>query len=308
MQNKREVNVEVLVGLFLFIALIVLGIFTIALGGNKLLQPHYDVEVIFGEIGGLQEGEGVYLRGKQIGYVKETILKQEQVDVTLSLDLLIEFHRGYRIEVMSTSMLGGKYIKIDPGKYESPVISMDEPLIGEMPVDVMAEFNTALHSLQTMMGAMGEGQGTLGKLLADDTLYQELVVLTENVNQISSKIAQGEGTMGRLVQDQSLYIQAEDVLAGVQSLLAHVESGEGLIGEFFTEDSDMLLELRQASVEINSAMRQLNSTNGTLGKLMRDPALYDEAAGLMKTARGTVDDLRESSPLRSFGSVVFGAF
>ena len=33
MQNKREVNVEVLVGLFLFVALIVLGIFTIVLGG-----------------------------------------------------------------------------------------------------------------------------------------------------------------------------------------------------------------------------------------------------------------------------------
>ena len=196
MQNKREVNVEVLVGLFLFVALIVLGIFTIVLGGNKLLQPHYDVEVVFSEIGGLQEGEGVYLRGKQIGYVKETILKQEQVDVTLSLDVPIEFHRGYRIEVMSASMLGGKYIKIDPGKYESPLISMDEPLLGELPVDVMAEFNTALHNLQTMMGAMGEGKGTLGSLLADDTLYKELVSLTENVNQISGKIALGEGTIG----------------------------------------------------------------------------------------------------------------
>ena len=308
MQNKREVNVEVLVGLFLFVALIVLGIFTIVLGGNKLLQPHYDVEVVFSEIGGLQEGEGVYLRGKQIGYVKETILKQEQVDVTLSLDVPIEFHRGYRIEVMSASMLGGKYIKIDPGKYESPLISMDEPLLGELPVDVMAEFNTALHNLQTMMGAMGEGKGTLGSLLADDTLYKELVALTENVNQISGKIALGEGTIGRLVKDPSLYTQAEEVFGGLQALLARVESGEGLAGEFFTEDSDILAELRQASAEMNSAMRQLNSTNGTLGKLMQDPALYDEATGLMKAARGTVDDLRESSPLRSFGSVVFGAF
>ena len=58
---------------------------------------------------------------------------------------------------------------------------MDEPLLGELPVDVMAEFNTALHNLQTMMGAMGEGKGTLGSLLADDTLYKELVSLTENV-------------------------------------------------------------------------------------------------------------------------------
>ena len=308
MQNKREVNVEVLVGLFLFVALIVLGIFTIVLGGNTLLQPHYDVEVTFSEIGGLQEGEGVYLRGKQIGYVKETTLREEQVDVILSLDVPIVLHSGYRVEVLSASMLGGKYIKIDPGNFASPVVSMKAPLRGEKPTDVMAEFNTALQSLQHMMGAMGEGQGTLGRLLADDTLYKELVLLAKNINQISEKINQGEGTIGRLVEDRSLYERADEMLAQIQTLLAGVESGTGLAGEFFAEESEVLAEWRQASAALNAAMRQLNSTNGTLGKLLADPTLYDETTGLMKTARGTVDDLRESSPLRSFGSVFFGAF
>ena len=60
-RNKREVNIEVLVGLFVSGALVALGIFTIVLGGTSLLKTQYQVEVIFNEIGGLQEGEGVYM-------------------------------------------------------------------------------------------------------------------------------------------------------------------------------------------------------------------------------------------------------
>ena len=65
MQNKREVNVEVLVGLFLFVALIVLGIFTIVLGGNKLLQPHYDVEVVFSELRALPQRQSHIIKNRE---------------------------------------------------------------------------------------------------------------------------------------------------------------------------------------------------------------------------------------------------
>ena len=51
-RNKREVNIEVLVGLFVSGALVALGIFTIVLGGTSLLKTQYQVEVIFNEIGG----------------------------------------------------------------------------------------------------------------------------------------------------------------------------------------------------------------------------------------------------------------
>ena len=106
-KNKREVNVEVLVGLFVSGALVALGIFTIVLGGTTLLKSNYQVEVLFDEIGGLQEGEGVYMRGKQIGYVKKTVLESKSVRVFLTLDEPVIFRSDYQIDVMSSSMLGG---------------------------------------------------------------------------------------------------------------------------------------------------------------------------------------------------------
>ena len=44
------------------------------------------------------------------------------------------------------------------------------------------------------------------------------------------------------------------------------------------------------------------------GRLLRDAKLYDETTLLVEDVRAAVDDLREASPIASFGSVLFGAF
>ena len=157
-------NVEVLVGLFVSGALVALGIFTIVLGGTTLLKSNYQVEVLFDEIGGLQEGEGVYMRGKQIGYVKKTVLESKSVRVFLTLDEPVIFRSDYQIDVMSSSMLG-KYLRLDLGHPASDPLPDEALLLGKSPIDVMANFNTAVDSMQQMLAAVGAGQGTLGRLL-----------------------------------------------------------------------------------------------------------------------------------------------
>ena len=59
MKSKKNINKEILVGLFLFAMIIALSVFTIILGGSKVLKPQYNY-VIFNDIGGLQEGDGVF--------------------------------------------------------------------------------------------------------------------------------------------------------------------------------------------------------------------------------------------------------
>ena len=45
----------------------------------------------------------------------------------------------------------------------------------------MANFNTAVDSMQQMLAAVGAGQGTLGRLLSDETLYNQLLELNEGL-------------------------------------------------------------------------------------------------------------------------------
>ena len=72
-KNRREVTIEILVGLFMFIVLIALGIFTIVLSNEKLWQETYQYEFVFSEVNGLREGDNVYLRGMTVGRVKQHV-------------------------------------------------------------------------------------------------------------------------------------------------------------------------------------------------------------------------------------------
>ena len=47
---------------------------------------------------------------------------------------------------------------------------------------------------------------------------------------------------------------------------------------------------------------------GTIAKLVNDPALYDEARKLFRSLGEAVEDAREQAPISAFSSVVFGAF
>jgi phospholipid/cholesterol/gamma-HCH transport system substrate-binding protein len=60
-----------------------------------------------------------------------------------------------------------------------------------------------------MINSVTNGQGTLGKLMTDETLYNATTASMTNFNLILQKINQGQGTVGKLVNDQEFYKNAK---------------------------------------------------------------------------------------------------
>jgi phospholipid/cholesterol/gamma-HCH transport system substrate-binding protein len=52
---------------------------------------------------------------------------------------------------------------------------------------------------------INKGQGTLGKLVTDDQLYNRLNTAVAHVDTITARIDKGEGTLGKLSTDPSMY-------------------------------------------------------------------------------------------------------
>lgn len=290
MNIKKNINTQIIVGSFLFIMIIALGVFTIILGGSKVLKNQYNYEIIFNDIGGLQEGDGVFLRGKKIGYVKNTILNSDNVNVVLSLDMPIVFHENYKIEVASASMLGGKILNIDLGQLHLNQLSKTETLYGTDPIDIMADFHIAVHNLKNILDVILEEEGTLGKLIFDDGIYLALEKLADGSGKILAKIDSGEGTIGKLLVNDSLYNDTEKLVDNFNKVTERVASGSGPLGQLLSEENKVIDDLQQAVNELNIALVKLNSTNSTIGKLLNDSELYDEGTKI-------IDDVRKS-PLR----------
>jgi phospholipid/cholesterol/gamma-HCH transport system substrate-binding protein len=306
---NKDLSIEVLVGFFMFMILIALGVFTIVLSRQNFLQKRYPVEIRFDEISGLREGDHVFLRGTKVGAVKATVLDNDHVLVRADLDVPVKFREGYKVEVVSSSMLGGKLLKIYEGPHGAPPVPEEAEIFGTRPIDILEELATAVASIKEMTSQVAAGEGTLGKLIRDDTLYNQLEGIMNNVHQISDRLAAGQGTLGKLLsEDDAFYQDLSASAANIRSITAKIDSGEGMLGKLLSEDEPFYHDLSASAANIRSITEKIDSGEGTLGKLISDEEIYVEAKKLLGEVRAAIDDMRETSPVTTFSTIFFGAF
>jgi len=75
-----------------------------------------------------------------------------------------------------------------------------------------------------------------------------------------------------------------------------------------SSDSGVYDDFGATMSALRSITESIDEGDGTLGRLVRNAKLYDETTLLVEDVRAAIDDLREASPITSFGSVLFGAF
>jgi len=307
---RREVSMEILVGLFMFTVLIALGIFTIVLSQEKLWKKTYTYEFIFSEISGLREGDNVYLRGMNVGRVKQTDLRESHVGIYVSLDVPLHLRHGYKIDVVDASMLGGKHLKIYEGPADAEELGENMTVLGAKPVDMIQELGAAIAEFQAMIDAVNAGEGTLGKLLKDESIHNNIAEVSEDLKQIMARIAGGESSLGKLLSkdDGQMYEDGKALMANIRAISQDLADGEGILGKLISGDDQAFQDLQAILASTRNISESINKGEGTLGRLVRDAKLYDETTLLVEDVRAAVDDLREASPITSFGSVLFGAF
>ncbi|MEM7396157.1 MAG: MlaD family protein, partial [Verrucomicrobiota bacterium] len=117
MRNSRakELTMEVLVGGFMFVVLLVLGVFTIILSKENFFKKYDQVTVRFDDVKGLRPGAVVMVRGLEVGQVKQLTLQPDGVHVKMSLSEHVALREGYKVEVVPISMLGGRQLSIFEG-------------------------------------------------------------------------------------------------------------------------------------------------------------------------------------------------
>jgi len=292
MKFEKQVTIEVIVGAFSFLIVAVLFVLTTMLSEELFFRKYVHVEILFESVGGLRVGDEVNSRGVIVGKVKEIVLKEDGAHVKVRFDVPMTLREDYRIEVTSGSILGGKALSIEEGSPAAPEISLEGILKGSPSAElidtatqaildiknalengILDDFKASMAQIRKIATSIGEGNGTLSRLLKDEQLYGEIQQSVENVRTISDAIAKGEGTIGKLVNDDKVYKDLQDTIANMQKVTDDLAKGKG-----------------------------------SVGKLLSDEALYQELQSLLREGRAAVDDFRETSPITTFSSIFFGAF
>ena len=188
---------EVKVGIVVAIAIVILifSAFIVKEGELRGFRTReYTVKVIFDFVGGLKETAPVRLAGVKVGQVEKIRFIQEpltKVEATISLKEAIQLRENAQFSITTVGLLGEKYIEITPGSLDTPVIKPGATLIGKDAVDISKVFSSAGGAMQDLGGIISsvrEGEGTVGKLVTDEELYNNLNAMIRNLKDLSEDV------------------------------------------------------------------------------------------------------------------------
>ncbi|MFA5793585.1 MAG: MlaD family protein [Candidatus Brocadiia bacterium] len=288
---QRNIKKEFQLGTLLIVALIFLAFVTITISKMEIFSKKQYIKAIFEEVQGLKRGDSVRVSGVAMGQVdRMKYLSDTRVRVVLRLDNPIIIWEDYEVGVAESSMLGGYFISINPGSPSKKEVNLREPLKGTVIKpglgvlgDVLAankdEVKELLGNATKIFRDASNGKGTLGKLIKDETLYDNLKDSTDSIKNLLKNAEEGKGTVGKLLKEEKLYNDIDEVVKSLKDsadslnrTLKHIEEGKGPIGKAIY-DEKLSGQLTEAGDSINKILSPVVRTKvyaGAEGKYFLD--------------------------------------
>src|SRR6476620_15741 len=183
-QNKRSV----IVGAFVFLALVIFVLGVMTLGGQKsLFNNGATVNAVFNEVNGLQAGNNIWFAGVKVGTVQKIEFVKDgrvRVEMNIEEDYLHIIKKDTKAKVGSDGFIGNKLVVLSGGSPAAAVVENGSTLAAEQTggmEQMMATLQdnnknllTITSNFKTLSDQMVNGKGTIGKLLNDDQLFNEL--------------------------------------------------------------------------------------------------------------------------------------
>ncbi len=147
--------------------------------------------------------------------------------------------------------------------------------------------NDMLTQLQQIVGAANSTKGSIGKLLNSDELYNKANLAVDNLNKTIDEINSGHGTIGKFIKDPALYDNANQTMAKANQLISDINAGKGTLGKL-AKDEELARKLDSTVTRLNAILDRIDKGEGTIGKLAVDPSLYNNADQMLVETRNLI--------------------
>ena len=287
----------------------------IVLAGYKLGQAanlftrRYELIVFLPAANGLRPGGSVTLAGQLVGTVKEIQFLPVDFDTTRNLRIVARIDRSLSEQIRRDSearlrtmgLLGDKVLDISPGTPRYAVlqpgdtlraaVSLDYDAVIEKAAGAVDDMVVLTRDLRTITGGLAKGQGTMGQLLTNRAMYDQLTGAMARANTLFASLQNPNGTFGKILNDPTLYTRLSGTVSTLDSTLRLVQSNEGSMGRLL-RDTTLYTNLVGIAGGADSLMKLMTSENGMVSKLLSDETLYDQLTKLTTDLGAVLADVR----------------
>jgi phospholipid/cholesterol/gamma-HCH transport system substrate-binding protein len=279
-------------------------------GGTSIFESKQTFTCFFRNVDGLVVGSPVWMAGLEVGNVRSLTLinvdSLAQVEVTCAVKMSAWERITPSAEVLlgSIGFLGDKYIEVIPfPELEDPIPeggvirtrdAGDVKAVFREAEEVAKSAGSVVSNFDSLLARMNRGEGSLGKMAVDTTLYANLTELIAKVTLLASD----------LQKNQVRVVESIERLSGsVSSLADQVSENSGTLSKLIN-DPQLYDNLASSAARLDTIMSSINSAEGSLGLMVNDTALYTGMADLVARMNGLITDIKEN-PKKYFKVSVF---
>jgi phospholipid/cholesterol/gamma-HCH transport system substrate-binding protein len=235
------------------------------------------------DVRGLRSGSPVWLNGIEIGSVKDIRLHSYYstlVTMVVRADAAGFIKKDATATVMTMGLLGDKYVEISHGSEDSEAVAPEDVLKGKVQLELgdlyeatsasLAKVSEVLEQLGMIVRKIDKSEGTIGKLLSDPAIFNNLKESTRSLNVTLKEIETSQGTLKQLIKDPSLYNNLDKAARNLTTVLEGIEAGKGTAGKIL-KDEEMANQLKGAVTGLGEAVSELK---GLVRDIKENPKKY----------------------------------
>lgn len=319
----KNTSLETKLGMFVALVVVAAVVLLEMAGGTDFFKKGYRLHGLFNTAQELKVGDSVKMAGVPIGKVEKIGFEAGKVKVTMKVEQGADVKTDAKATIRFAGLMGQNFVSINLGTPTVPNLAPDSVIQTVEQPDLsamMQKLDNAAAGIENLTKSFsGDSiQNVLGPMT--DFLKNnnpKLTALFGNLQTISDRIAKGEGSIGKLLSDESLYNETVGTMKALnktatdaQGLLADAKGAVGDLKGTFTDArgfiaeakgslGDVKLALGDARKTLNTATdtmttakqtltdvrADLQAGKGSLGKLLKDEALYNETTLAMTNLR-----------------------
>ncbi|MEI6241012.1 MAG: MlaD family protein [Planctomycetia bacterium] len=320
------------VGVMVLATAIIAGILIVLFGDlPSLVQATYPLKMDFADARGVSQGTPVRKNGILVGRVATVTLNERGgVTVVADIDSYVPIYKDEQPRIAGT-LLGDAEISLVPGRIVPPRqrLAQEDILTGAVSRDPFEVFATLEPKFGATLDSLAEASASVTKLatnfdrmfLGEDDKFENMVRKTEAaldnfsiaMNNINDVMGDPKAREKMKAAIEALPQVLADLRTTVQGIGTTVDTAdrnlrnlEGLTKPLGERGEQMVAQVDRTIGRLDETLQQaalftkaLNESQGTLGKLVRDPQVYNDLAQaaqnvskLTKDLRPIVDDVR----------------
>ena len=299
------------VGSLILVGLLILIVAMYKLGqAANLFTKRYELVTFLPNANGLRVGGAVAISGQQVGTVKKIEFLSVDADTLRNLRVEFEIDETMREQVREDSrarvrtmgLLGDKMIDISSGTPRYAVLTPGDTVQVAQALDYEQVISQAAgavddmvqltHDLKEITGGIVRGEGTMGQLITNRSMYDELTGTLSRMNGMMARLQNPQGSFGRMMDDPQMYNQMVGLMGSLDTLLTQVQSEKGSIGKLM-RDTTLYANLVGISTGADSLLKMMTTGNGFAAKMLKDDKLYDQLNKAVTDVNALLEDVRK---------------